>query len=246
MHRLPVETSALESCAACGAGRAAAAHLRAIRPKNGEQIELFDGAGRTRLCTWRDGALEPSGGVVEHPPRPGAPTTLFACISKGQRWDWTLAKATELGVSRIVPVLSERTIVRIDESGRAAKRERWMRVAEDAARQSGAVWLPRIDEATPFGEALALARGTVCFAGIIADPPPPPLLAEVQRLSGCGRPLSLFVGPEGDFSPEEREALAAIATPCSFGSTILRTETAAIFGLSVLAAAAAAAANTAG
>ena len=238
MHRLPVQSALLESRVVTDAGKDAAAHLRAIPPKNGEQIELFDGAGRTRLYVWRGGALEAAGETVEHPRRGGAPLVLFACISKGQRWDWTLAKATELGASRIVPVLSERTIVRIDAGEREAKRARWMRVAEDAARQSGAAWLPRIDAATPFGEALALASETACFAGIIADPPPPPLLKAVMECKRRGRPLALFVGPEGDFTPEERDALAAVAAPCSFGPSVLRTETAAVFGLSILSAAA--------
>lgn len=241
MHRLPVDTETLLSSSPA-LSRSAAAHLRAVRPKAGEEIELFDGRGGTRLFRCEgEGRLVPAGEPVFRGRRPAEAPVLFACITKGQRWDWTVAKAVELGVSRIVPVLSARTIVRIEPGDRAAKRERWLRIAEDAARQSGAVWLPEIDEAAEFADALALAGNTVCFAGILSDPPPPPLLDCIEAAvrggaAAQGRPFSVFVGPEGDFTPEEAAALARTARPCSFGPAILRAETAAIFGLSVLAA----------
>ena len=164
--------------------------------------------------------------------------TLFACVTKGSRWDWTIEKATELGVTRIVPVISERTIVRIPKGERAAKRERWMRIAEDAARQSDAKWLPEICEAVDFKDALPLVRETTCFIGALTNPPSPPLVKAVSSIAALRtrhQALSTFIGPEGDFTPEELAALMEIATPTSFGPTILRAETAAIFALSVLA-----------
>ena len=154
-------------------------------------------------------------------------------MTKGSRWDWTIEKATELGVTRIVPVVSDRTIVRIAPDERAAKRERWMRIAEDAARQSDAKWLPEVLAPVSFAESLALVRETTCFIGALTTPPPP-MIAEAIRTSPSPFAFSLYVGPEGDFTPSELAALVAIATPVSFGSTILRAETAAIYGLSVL------------
>ena len=160
-------------------------------------------------------------------------------MTKGSRWDWTVEKATELGVTRIVPVLSERTIVRIPKAERAAKRERWLRIAEDAARQSDAKWLPEICAAVDFADALPLVKDTTCFIGALTNPPARPLAGAVQeKVKGEGegeqRNLAVFVGPEGDFTPEELKALMEIATPTSFGPTILRAETAAIFAVSVL------------
>ena len=177
--------------------------------------------------------------------------TLFACVTKGSRWDWTIEKATELGVTRIVPVISGRTIVRIPKAERAAKRERWMRIAEDAARQSDAKWLPEICEAVDFKDALPLVKETTCFIGALTNPPASPLMEAIgrarcpQRAAGSRgvednapyRHFSVFIGPEGDFTSEELAALMEIATPTSFGPTILRAETAAIFAVSVLAAA---------
>ena len=241
MHRLLVSAETLESDQAVLPSDAAH-HLKVVRPKPGETIELFDGAGRSRL--YRCGAsvtvpLAAAGELVVAPPS-AFQVTLFACVTKGSRWDWTIEKATELGVTRIVPVISDRCIVRIDRRERAAKRERWQRIAEDAARQSDAQWLPTIGEAVDFQDSLADVRSCACFVGALTEPTPEPLLAAVQRRR-CAEPnlrsLGLFVGPEGDFTPEELKTLLEIAVPTSFGPTILRAETAAIFGVSVLVAA---------
>ena len=240
MHRLLVPPAELESDSP-SLPKEAADHLRVLRPVNGEAIELFDGRGRWRrfaVCVSGRALSLAAAAPVESAPRPPCSLTLFACVTKGSRWDWTVAKATELGATRIVPVVSARTIVRIGADERAAKRDRWMRVAEDAARQSDAKWLPEVCEPIGFMESLALVRSTVCFAGALTNPPPQPFAAALSRadLQG-GRDFAVYVGPEGDFTPEELSALLETATPVSFGSTVLRAETAAIFGLSVLKAA---------
>jgi len=242
MHRLLVEPSLLDAQTVVPP-QDAARHLKVLRPKPGEEIELFDGQGRTRVFKWcaTDGTLTDPGAVTPHP-APAELLTLFACVTKGSRWDWTIEKAVELGVSRIVPVISARCIVRLAPDEREAKAERWRRVAEDAARQSDAVWLPEILAPVDFPAALALVN--TCrrvFVGALAQPAPPPLLKAIDAAlaadaADASGGLGLFVGPEGDFTPEELASLLEIATPASFGPTILRAETAAIFGLSVLAA----------
>ena len=241
MHRLLVTTDILDRDSVM-LSHDAAHHLKVVRPKPGEIVELFDGAGRSRLYRCGDSAAAPlsaTGEIVAVLP-PSIQLTLFACVTKGSRWDWTIEKATELGVTRIVPVISDRCIVRIEKSERAAKRDRWRRIAEDAARQSDAKWLPEICEAVDFRDSLALVKSCACFVGALTDPPPEPLLFAIRRRLGADagvRSLGLFVGPEGDFTPDELKSLLEIAVPASFGPTILRAETAAIFGLSVLAAA---------
>lgn len=241
MHRLLVSAETLEGDLAF-LPKDAAHHLKVLRPKPGEKVELFDGAGRSRV--FRSGAtasapLEADGEIATSL-RPPFGITLFACITKGSRWDWTVEKVVELGVTRIVPVVSDRCIVRIDRSDRAAKRERWLRIAEDAARQSDAKWLPEICEAVDFRDSLDLVRGCACFVGALTDPQPEHLLTAVQRRlteDPTARSFALYVGPEGDFTPSELDELVAIATPTTFGPTILRAETAAIFGVSVLSSA---------
>ena len=241
MHRLLVTTDIL-NCDSVMLPRDAAHHLKVVRPKPGEIVELFDGAGRSRLYRCGDTVVAPlsvAGELSVVSPK-AAQITLFACVTKGSRWDWTIEKATELGVTRIVPVISDRGIVRIDRCERAAKRDRWQRIAEDAARQSDAKWLPEICEALDFTDALALVKSCVCFVGALTDPPPEPLLSAVQRrlhADAASTSFGLFVGPEGDFTSKELKSLLEIAVPTSFGPTILRAETAAIFGLSVLVAA---------
>ena len=245
MHRLLVSAELLEQDAPV-LPKDAAKHLKVLRPESGEQIELFDGHGGSRVYAWRDGLCAVSS--ISRMARAPRTLTLFACVTKGSRWDWTIEKATELGVTRIVPVISDRTIVRIPKDERAAKRERWQRIAEDAARQSDAKWLPEICEAVDFRDSIALVRETTCFIGALTTPPSPPLISAVKRSIEASKQstnpnnrtinqFSLFVGPEGDFTPEELAALMEIATPTSFGPTILRAETAAIFAVSVLAAA---------
>ena len=245
MHRLLVETTLLSEESPV-LPKDAANHLKVLRPKTGEEVELFDGKGRWRVYSWENGLH--SNRTIEQSEQSNNSLTLFACVTKGSRWDWTIEKATELGVTRIVPVISDRTIVRIPKGERAAKRERWQRIAEDAARQSDAKWLPEICEAVDFRDSLALVRETTCFIGALTTPPSPPLISAVKRSIEASKQsnnpnnrtinqFSLFVGPEGDFTPEELAALMEIATPTSFGPTILRAETAAIFAVSVLAAA---------
>ena len=244
MHRLLVESALLDEGSPVLPADAAR-HLKVLRPKDGEEIELFDGHGKWRVYEFC--ASLKSGGDAASPLRAHSnirtfehsnnSLTLFACITKGSRWDWTIEKATELGVTRIVPVISERTIVRIPKAERAAKRERWMRIAEDAARQSDAKWLPEMLEAVDFKDALPLVRETTCFIGALTNPPSPPLVNAVSSMAALStrhQALSTFIGPEGDFTPAELAALMGIATPTSFGPTILRAETAAIYAVSVL------------
>ena len=240
MHRLRATTEELARTRPALSPEAAR-HLKVVRPKDGEAVELFDGCGATRVFTYdaRTKELAAAAPVRTFPPRP-ARVTLFACVTMGARWDWTIEKATELGVARIVPVLSERTIVRIDDAAeRAAKRARWQKIAEEAARQSDAVWLPEIAAPVTFAAALAQVKETTCFVGALTEPKSPPLLTAVGKfLADAARTdLALFVGPEGDFTPAELAALVAVAVPTSFGDTVLRAETAAIYGLTVLTAA---------
>ena len=235
MHRLLVESARLaeESPELAVDLRR---HLKVLRPEADERIELFDGCGRARAYIWRDGRLVADAGSPIRTARRPRPLALFACVTKGSRWDWTIEKATELGVTRIVPVISERTIVRLARAERAAKRERWRRIAEDAARQSGALYLPEIEEAVDFAEALALVRETRCFVGALTEPPAPFIAEALRACDGEGE-IAAFIGPEGDFTPHELEELGKVATKVSLGEAVLRAETAAIFAISAIIAA---------
>lgn len=238
MHRLLSDTQDLERPEPV-LSDAARRHMRVLRLKSGEAVELFDGVGRVRACVFENGTLRAAGPVLVRPRPPEL--VLFACVTKGARWDWTVEKATELGVTRLVPVLSERTVVRLRADEREAKRLRWRRIAEEAARQSDAAWLPEVLAPVPFDGALALARETTCFVGALTHPPAPPLAvaldAALADADAAARPFAVFVGPEGDFTPGELAALAAAGRPAGFGPSVLRAETAALYAVSVVKAA---------
>ena len=232
MHRILADLNSIKSDSPL-LSREAKDHLKVIRPKAGERIELFDGEGSSRVFSYSNDGLVPLEPIKAHPKPPEL--TLFACVTKGQRWDWTIQKATELGVTRIIPVISKRTIVRIAEDESASKVSRWQKIASEAARQSAAKWIPEIANPVTFEKSLDLVRSTECFVGALLQSPPQPIMKALARRKG-ERPPAVFVGPEGDFTPEEIENLISSATPVSLGNSILRAETAAIYALIVIKA----------
>ena len=220
--------------------------LNVLRLKRGDEVELFDGRGATARCVIADASrgcvsLERQGAVVHRPP-PACRLILGACISKGKRMEWTIEKAVELGVSEIVPIASQNSVVRLDDESGAEKRERWTRIAIDAARQCGAAWVPEIAEPLSLDGALARLNsldGAALFAGAL-QPDAIPFREALAAIRASGRTIGAaawLVGPEGDFSSDEYAALrTAGAAFVSLGELVLRTETAAIYGLCVLGA----------
>ena len=239
MHRHLVTTDELLADATT-LGREGARHLQAVlRVKPGDRIELFDGRGRTRLFAVASAAkhglsLEAEAPAREHP-RPACRITLFACVSKGGRMDWTVEKAVELGAARIVPVISDRTVVRLDAEDGPAKASRWSRVAEDAARQCGAAWLPSVLPPVPFKACAPLVSETAPAFVAALSPAAKPLRDALRAFPTPPPQAGWFVGPEGDLTPDELAALlAAGAVPVSLGARILRAETACLYGLCAL------------
>jgi len=156
-------------------------------------------------------------------PEPG-PWLVLAAL-KRDAIDLVAEKATELGVERILPVSTRRTV-----AGRV-NRERLQLIATEAAEQSGRLTVPRIDEVAPLWDALhAWPRSRRLF---LADPGAPVPLADALGDTGEG---SLLVGPEGGWDPLELDALRALpfCVPASLGPRILRAETAAIAGLALI------------
>jgi len=200
-----------------------------LRLKQGTRFRVLDGAGASRVAelvsvSKRETRYEYRGGV-ETLPRAGVEITLFQCVAKAARMDWLVEKATELGVARIVPVLSERTIA-------GANTDRWNRIAEAALCQCGGGWLPEIPSALKWDTTLAAIRsfitsgGTAYIGSLTPDSPS-------FSSSFSPHPSAFLIGPEGDFTPAEYEsAIHAGAIPVSFGPHVLRVETAAIYAVS--------------
>lgn len=158
--------------------------------------------------------------------RASRPITLVQALGKGDKMDAIVRDATELGATRIVPVLSERSIVRPDDP--AARARRWRKIAIEAARQCGRGDAPAIDPPEPFSSAIArlTAAEPEGLAGVCLAPGAPTSLGDFLYTIAPTAPLTLVVGPEGGLSPAEiATCQSAGITPVSLGPLILRTET---------------------
>ncbi len=219
-----------------------------LRKKKGDELDIFDGSGkefRVRILEIdRLGGLPKITAEIIAQKRverePNLKITLFQSIPKGNKLDFIIQKSTEIGVSEIVPVITERTIVRLDSKRSKERAFRWQKIAQEAAKQSGRNTVPKIGPVLDFSQALNQFSERRSHTGIIAwEMEDKNYLREVLKRSVRGGisnlALSIFVGPEGGFTPEEvQRARRAGVVPVSLGNRMLRTETA---GLAVSIAA---------
>jgi 16S rRNA (uracil1498-N3)-methyltransferase len=166
--------------------------------------------------------------------------TVLLSVFKFDRFEWALEKLTELGVARIEPVIARRTEKHLGQSA-ANRIERWRRIAFEAAKQSRRSSVPAIDTPLPLAQALATSRGSDIRLLFAEEEKRQTLLHALETLrshpSGDDRKILLAVGPEGGWSPEELALFGEHSwQPVSLGGTILRAETAAMMGVSVVAA----------
>ena len=177
---------------------------------------MSDGAGGRLACRF-GAALEPLG-PVERVARPAPAVAVGFAVVKGQRPEWAVQKLTEIGVDRIVPLVTARSVVRWPPGEAGGQLARLRRVAREAAVQSRRVWLPEVTGVTSVAD-LAGESG-VAFAHPGGGPP------------ALERPLVL-VGPEGGWDDDE---LAAAPVQIGLGPSVLRTETAAVVAGTLLCA----------
>lgn len=216
-------------------GEAAAAHVsRVLRLRAGDPLTLFNGDGRDyagTVSTLRGDQVEvevasSTTGLPDSP----LELTLAQGVARGERMDLVIQKATELGVSRIVPLLTERSVVRLDGDQAGRKLDHWRAVAVAACEQCGRSRLPVIDRPGTLEEWLAAPDAPACRV-LLAPAAPQPLRAVAPPSSA----VAVLIGPEGGLTDAERaSAIAAGYEPRSLGPRILRTETAALVALAVL------------
>jgi len=242
MHRFYLPPAPGQDAVLTLDGREAHHGLRVLRLEPGERVTVLDGAGHESVCAVHQCSRSEVQLVVLEkksvPPKPWQ-ITLLQAIPKGRTFEDIIQKAVELGVARIVPLLSERVVTQLEEKSALDKAGKWRRVAIEAIKQCGSTWLPQIE--APLSPKSFLARGEKFDLPLIAS-----LHGERRHARACfaaylakhGRPpqsVSVWIGPEGDFTPEEvRAVLAAGAWPISLGDLVLRVETAAIYSLSIL------------
>jgi 16S rRNA (uracil1498-N3)-methyltransferase len=209
--------------------------VHVLRLRENDAFVAFDGrGGEYRAVLMEAGKRRARARLAAHDPvnrESPLDLRLAQCVSKGERMDYTLQKAVELGVTRVTPLISERCAVKLDAERWEKKLEHWRGVIVAACEQSGRTRVPALDAVVPLPN--WLATGTA-GAGVLLDP-----LADagMDQLPAPTGPLTLLAGPEGGLSEAETaSARRAGFTGLRLGPRVLRTETAAVAVLAALQA----------
>lgn len=242
MHRfyLPPEQCRTDNLVLDGAEAHHALDVLRLQPR--DKVIVLNGAGEEILCEVSVAdRRRASLAVLQCRSKPPLPyrVTLAQALPKGKLFESILQKATELGVFEVVPLLSQRVVSHLDEKDRTEKLKKWQAVATEAIKQCGSAWLPRINAPmTPQQCASKAGEWELSLVGSLQPGAQHPraFFQDFRRRHGR-MPVSVcvWVGPEGDFTPEELELIQdSGARPITLGSLVLRTETAAIYSLSIL------------
>jgi 16S rRNA (uracil1498-N3)-methyltransferase len=209
-----------------------AATVRRLRP--GERADVGDGAGLVAECvvTARGGfGLELAVRARREVPRPDPAITVIQAIPKGDRGEAAVEGLTEVGVDRIVPWAAARCVAVWAGDRGARSLARWRSTAREAAKQSRRAWVPEVTEPASTGQVAAMIAAASC--AIVLDPEAGRSLGRLEPPPSGG--LLLVVGPEGGITGDEGQAfLAAGASACQLGPTVLRTSTAGMVAAAVL------------
>jgi 16S rRNA (uracil1498-N3)-methyltransferase len=206
--------------------------VRVLRARVGQEFDIATGkvVRRGRITSLADGRVEfDLGEEVSGLLSPEI--TLFLAVFKFDRMEWAIEKCTELGVSRIVPVIAKRTDTHL--AAASGKRvERWQRIARQAAEQSRRPSSPNILVPAKFGDAIILFHG---LRIALAESEEQTFLRDVLKAKVSRDPVSLAIGPEGGWTEDELKAFRDAGwISASLGGTILRAETAAIAAVAVV------------
>ncbi len=217
-------------------------HIRnVLRLRPGEEIRVGNGVDAEYHCriteigqervTARILSRTPPAESTELPAR----ISLFQGLPKGDKMELIIQKAVELGVSRIIPVHTRRTVVRLDARKEEARLRRWNAIAEGAAGQSGRVLVPEVGPVMDFKEALACAAGLDVKLMPYENARGMEATARAVSSVRPGMSAGVLIGPEGGFEETEADAAREAGfVPVSLGRRILRTETAGLAMLSIL------------
>ncbi|TMB26634.1 MAG: 16S rRNA (uracil(1498)-N(3))-methyltransferase [Deltaproteobacteria bacterium] len=232
MHRLFVPPDQLAASARVKLAAEQSRHLVAVlRLQSGAELEVFDGRGGRFRAVLAGDELEIREALPSERRRVDA--VVVQALAKGEKMDLVVRKATELGATRVVPLASERAIVRLERVRGEARAERWRRIAQEAARQCGRADVPRVDEPLGWDGLLSLLRAEPDRRALLLDPG-----EGAVRLGDAARGLSrvlIAVGPEGGFAAEERRRAQENGfLSVAMGPLVLRTETAALAALAVV------------
>ena len=209
--------------------------VQVLRLRTGQAITLFNGDGADYPATLSVGPRSASAlitGISALSPESPLNITLVQAISRGERMDFTLQKSVELGVHCIQPVLTERTVVKLDAKRRKNRTDHWQAIIISACEQSGRNRVPTLKEPLTltdyFNDALIESQ-----TRLVLSPTASLSMSELSLEKGLA--ADLLIGPEGGLSDDEIEkAISHQFRPIRMGPRILRTETAALAAISVL------------
>jgi 16S rRNA (uracil1498-N3)-methyltransferase len=209
-------------------------HLtRVLRLDPGAPITLFDGRGGEYEATLeRDGKKWWARVGAHHAVERESPLrlTLLQGVARGERMDLIVQKATELGITRLVPVMAERSVVKVDAKQSARKQEHWQAIAVSACEQCGRNQVPQVAKPMSLADAIATLPAEAARCLLAADAE-----SSLAKLPATSAEVALLIGPEGGLADNERR-LAAVSGFQAFrmGPRVLRTETAGLAALAVL------------
>ena len=205
---------------------------RVLRLKEGTRVQFLDNCGWLYECSihYTD-PRNVTAEIIEKRPAEGEPSctvTLYIGLTQREKFEWVLQKCTEAGISKIVPMITERSLIR-KTSDISGKTDRWEKILKEASEQCGRGIIPGLSDALPFRD--AIKAGSAADAALFCweDEKQKTLREMLEPLHGTAANISLMIGPEGGFSAEE----AALAqetgwSAVTLGKRIYRMETAAI------------------
>lgn len=247
MHRFYLSRKTIETQGLVLSDSEAHHCYNVLRLKEGDRIIVIDGEGHEYLCKIKQASSKQIS-LLEIQKQNIAPLpfriTLAQAIPKGKTFDTIIQKATELAVHRIIPVSSERTVVKLDpeesDSNRAdKKRERWQEIVIEAAKQSGNSWLPSVETVQTVRQVANEVRHF--DLAVVGSLQPKARFLKfhlddfVNEKKKLPSSVLVCIGPEGDYTPAELSLLqGAGCQPITLGQIVLRSETAAIYALATL------------
>ena len=214
-------------------------HLRnSLRLHPGDSLTMNDGRGtRYRVEVTRVTSQGIDSRIIDQqtqPARRTSPIVLGQALIKGDKMDWVIQKATELGVATIVPIHSTHSVIKPNPERLEHHRARWNRIARDAAQQSERWTIPIITDPVDLAEVFR-QYASAPLKGLLAERSSGPSLATISLPMDRQHPIVFLIGPEGGWAPDEQSlAQEQGFLPLTLGPRILRAETAAIAALSIL------------
>lgn len=212
-------------------------HLsRVLRARIGEELVVSDlnqRLFRGKIIAINDSKVTMAvDSVCKDDSEPSVKVTLYQALIKGDKFDTVIQKSVECGVSKIVPVICERCVVKLDSQSAAKKAERWQKISNQASKQCGRGTLIEVSAPVTFSQAINLMQkdgfSFMCYEGENVIP--------IRELIGQthSQSFSFLIGPEGGFSESECRKASELMPLCGLGKRILRTETASTVVLSAI------------